>query len=85
MAKLTAPVADTEKSTDHNDRRGLAKEVEEMTTDVLRLEMRVLKDASLMKRIAEHITGKDSLEGYAEEFAIPIDDLIAKEHADIFS
>lgn len=85
MAKLRAPIGDTEKSTDLTARRGLMKEVEEMTADVLRIEMRVFKDATLMKRLAEHISGKDSLEGYAEEFAIPIDDLISKEYEDIFS
>ncbi len=83
MAQLRSPMIG-EKFSDMNARRNLVKDIEELKQDVQRIEAKVFKDMTLMKRVAEHITGKDKFDGYAEDYAISIDDLITKEHEDIF-
>lgn len=83
MSLMRSPVS-SDKATDISARRSLMKEVEEMSLDVMRIEAKVFDDMTLMKKVAERLTGKDEVEGYAEDFAVSIDDLLETEYTDIF-
>lgn len=80
MSKLRSPTG----ADKVNDTKSLMRDIEDLKVDVQRREAKVFKDMTLMKRVAEHITGKDKFDGYAEEYAVPIDDLISQDN-DMFT
>lgn len=76
MAKMRSPVGESKVT----ERISLSKIIEDMAVDVQRLEARVFSDMTLMLKIAEHITGDDTLEGYAEAYVTDIGDLLGNMH-----